>query len=101
MKNAFVIALMLTAAATVYGQSQALSQGPYRIQITVERYSGGMWQAVDSRLVLEQNDTVRFRMRTNFSGFLYVTNLSTSGQYDLLFPRNETGADNKIDSGKD
>ena len=101
MKNATLIALLLMMGPAVFGQSQPLSQGPYRIQITVERYSGGKWQAVDSRLVFEQNDTVRFRMRTNFNGFLYVTNLSTSGRYDTLFPAKETGSENHIQAEKD
>jgi uncharacterized protein DUF4384 len=101
MTNAVLIALMLTVPATVFAQSQTLSEGPYRIQITLERYSARGWQGVDSRLVLDQDDTVRFRMRTNFSGFLYVTNLSTSGRYDQLFPGSETGGDNKIEAGKD
>ena len=99
MRHIFFIALMFTAAATAFGQAQSLSQGPYRIQITLERRAKDVWQAVDSRLVLDQNDLVRFRVRTNFSGYLYVTNLSTSDQYDLLFPSSQAGADNKIQAG--
>jgi len=102
MNNIPLVALVLMAAVTpVFGQTQSLSRGPYRIQIALERYSKGDWQPVDSRLILDQNDTIRFRIRTNFSGYLYVTNLSTSGRYDLLFPSTEAGADNRIQSGKD
>ena len=71
------------------------------MQITVERRAKDVWQAVDSRLVLDQNDLVRFRIRTNFSGYLYVTNLSTSGRYDLLFPSGQAGAENRIQAGTD
>ena len=39
---------------------------------------------------------MRFRFRTNFDGYLYVTNLGTSGKYEQLFPRQETGQDNRI-----
>jgi len=44
---------------------------------------------------------LRFRFRTNFDGYLYVTNQNTSGKYEQLFPRDETGQDNHIVSGKD
>jgi hypothetical protein len=44
---------------------------------------------------------VRFRFRTNFDGYLYVTNQSTSGKYEQLFPREETGQNNRITAGKD
>jgi len=101
MRTILLIALISTAVVPVFGQPQSLSQGPYRIQITLERHAKDIWQAVDSRLVLDQNDLVRFRIRTNFSGYLYVTNLSTSGKYQLLFPSSQTGADNKIQAGRD
>jgi len=76
-------------------------QGPYRMEITLERREAGAWRPVDPGLVLEQNDRVRFRFHTNFAGYLYVMNQSTSGTYSMLFPGEETGRDNQIQAGKE
>ncbi len=72
-----------------------------RIEITLERQNGKAWKAVDPALVLNSGDVVRFRFKSNFDGFLYVTNYATSGQYNLLFPREETGRDNRVEAGKE
>src|SRR5262245_34959055 len=99
MKRILLSLLILTAAARSTGQAQ--SQGAHRIEIFLERYVNGVWQGVDSRLVLDQNDQVRFRVRSNFSGYLYVTNLGTSGRYEVLFPSAEAGSNNRIESSKE
>jgi hypothetical protein len=71
------------------------------MEILLERMDGSKWTTVDPRLIFAQNDRVRFRFRTNFSGYLYVMNRSTSGKYEQLFPREETGQENRIAAGKD
>jgi len=76
-------------------------QGPYRMEISLERREAGAWHTVDPGLVLEQNDRVRFRFHTNFSGYLYVMNRSTSGTYAMLFPGDDTGRENQIRAGKE
>jgi hypothetical protein len=99
MKKILLSLLIVTAAARSTGQAQ--SQGAHRIEIFLEKYVNGGWQGVDSRLVFDQNDLVRFRVRSNFSGYLYVTNLGTSGRYEVLFPSSDAGSNNKIESSKD
>ncbi len=81
--------------------AQTPQQGPYRMEIVLERRDAGAWHAVDPGLVLEQNDRVRFRFHTNFDGYLYVMNQSTSGTYAMLFPSEETGRENRVSAGKD
>jgi hypothetical protein len=71
------------------------------MELNLERLDGTTWHAIDPGLVLAQGDRVRFRFRTNFDGFLYVMNHSTSGKYEQLFPRDETGQDNQLTAGKD
>jgi hypothetical protein len=73
---------------------------PSRIEITLERKEGKAWKAVDPGLVLASGDVVRFRFKSSFDGYLYVTNYGTSGQYTLLFPREETGSRNLVQAGK-
>jgi hypothetical protein len=94
------IVVLSTLAVEGFGQSESLSQGPYRIEIQLERGDGDVWRAIDARSILDQNDRVRFVVKTNFGGYLYVTNQSTSGRYEVLFPGKETGRQNKIEAGK-
>ena len=90
----------LAAAAVFAGlalsQSQTMTVGAHRMEIVLERLNGDDWRAVDPALVLAQGDRVRFKFRTNFDGFLYVMNQSTSGKYEQLFPRIETGEQNNV-----
>jgi hypothetical protein len=71
------------------------------MEITVQRLENGFWKLVDPGLIFDRNDRVRFRYRANFAGYLYVVNRSTSGKVERLFPREETGQDNRIAAGKD
>jgi hypothetical protein len=92
---------ILFPARAQMAQTKTLSHGPQRIEITLERKDGDVWKAIDPGLVLSQNDRVRFRMRANFDGYLYVTNYSTSDKYEQLFPREETGENNRIVAGRE
>lgn len=93
--------LSTLAAGPVQTQSKSLSQGPHRMEIVLEKKDGDAARSVDPGLVFQQDDRVRFRLRTNFDGYLYVMDQSTSGGYTLLFPTDETGKQNRIEAGKD
>ena len=96
-----VLALAALAAAA-WAQSRVLNQGAHRMEIVLERAgTGGVWRAVDPSLVLETNDRIRFRFRTNFEGYLYVTNQGTSGRYEQLFPNAGAGTDNRVRGGQE
>lgn len=74
------------------------------MKLTVERREDGsrsVWKAVDPKLVFETGDRVRFRFTPGFTGYLYVMNQSTSGNYEVLFPREDTGSANRIDAGRE
>ena len=101
-----VISMLAAIFATVLahsaaGQSKSLEQGARRMELTLERQEGGAWRAVDPGLVFSQGDRVRFRFHTNFDGYLYVMNQATSGNYAILFPREDTGEQNRIEAGKE
>ena len=97
----FRLAAIASCAFAVLAPLRAAGDGPQRMEIMLDRMESGAWQAIDPGLVLEQADRVRFRFRTNFDGYLYVMNQSTSGKYEQLFPREETGQDNRIAAGKE
>jgi hypothetical protein len=82
-------------------QTHTMSQGVQRMELMLERLDGDRWDSIDPALVLAQGDRVRFRFRTNFDGYLYVMNQSSSGHYEQLFPREETGQDNRIAASRD
>jgi hypothetical protein len=88
-------------ASLAFSQTRTMTQGSHRMEIVLERLDGDAWRVIDPSLVLSQGDRVRFRFRTNFEGFLYVTNQNSSGNYEQLFPRADTGQDNRIVNGKE
>ncbi|PWT98376.1 MAG: hypothetical protein C5B51_29490 [Terriglobia bacterium] len=90
--------LVCTFALSAFGQATP-NDTSQRMEIMLERLETGSWHVIDPGLVLEQSDRVRFRFRTNFNGYLYVINQSTSGKYEQLFPRSETGQENRIRAG--
>jgi hypothetical protein len=96
----YTFAALIALTLPLPGQTNS-QQGSYRMEISLERREAGAWHTVDPGLVLEQNDRVRFRFHTNFDGYLYVMNQSTSGTYSMLFPGEETGRENQIHAGKD
>jgi len=91
-------ALIALAAA---GLPSAQAADPQRIRLTVEREDASGWRAMNPATVFAPNDRLRFRMSTNFAGFLYVMNQGTAGTYELLFPRTDTGSDNRVEAGKE
>ena len=95
MKTIF---LLLLSAYCWAAESPAKTQW---MDIILERQQASTWTAVDPGLVLNQGDVIRFRFRSNFDGYLYVTNRGSSGTEMLLFPREETGKANRIQAGKD
>jgi hypothetical protein len=101
MSRIATVALLLAAAVPAAPPTKPLARGPHRIELTLERMEGTAWRAVDPGLVLEAGDRVRFRFRGNFDGYLYVMNQGTSGAYTLLFPREETGRQNNVRTGKE
>ena len=93
------------AAALAMAQSAApsrtMNEGVHRMELVLEKLDNQTWKAIDPGLVLAQNDVVRFKFRTNFDGYLYVMNQSTSGKYEQLFPREETGRENRVTASKE
>ncbi|MCX6626718.1 MAG: DUF4384 domain-containing protein [Candidatus Solibacter sp.] len=81
--------------------TRTMTEGFHRMELVLERLDSGTWRAIDPGLVLAQGDRVRFKFRTNFDGYLYVMNQSTSGTYEQLFPRDETGQDNRVSASRE
>jgi hypothetical protein len=87
-----LLSLLLIAPALAPAQDT-----PRRMVIHVETRSNGDWKTVDPATIFEPGAQVRFRVKANFAGYLYVMNQGTSGDYTLLFPREDTGMRNRLD----
>ncbi len=74
---------------------------PQRISVMVQREEPAGWRDVNPATVFEPGDRLRFHISSTSSGYLYVMNQGTSGTYELLFPRTDTGSDNRIEAAKD
>jgi hypothetical protein len=92
---------LVFAWSLALAQTHTTSQSPHRMEITLERLDGTTWRAVDPGLVLADGDRVRFKYRTNVDGYLYVTDLGSSGKSSTLFPHADTGQDNHVTASKD
>jgi hypothetical protein len=102
---AAAIAAVAAAPAAVAAAPSAVAAAPsaavHLISITLELKTGDSSRTVDPAHVFASGDTVRFRLRPAVDGYLYVLDLNTSGSYQVLFPRAETGNDNRILQGHD
>ena len=86
--------------AFILALAQAASEGSHKLEIRLERQEGGQWKAADPGRILDRDDRVRFGLRANFDGYLYVMNKTTSGRFTLLFPSDQAGQDNRIAAGR-
>jgi Domain of unknown function (DUF4384) len=98
MRRFLPLALFGFAVISCLAQSATDAQ---RIDVSLERREGAAWKGVPPGFVFKNGDRLRFRVRANFDGFLYVMNYGTSGQYSNLFPREETGRQNQLQSGRE
>jgi len=94
----FAAWILALTAVTAFAQQQTMEQGPHRMEIVLEQRVGDNWEARDPGHVFDNGDRVRFRITTHFAGYLSVMNHGTSGEYSLLFPRDETGTNNEIEA---
>ena len=92
----FVLPLAAMGLLWAHGDSTAKTA---QMEIVLEWKDGQTVKAVDPGHVFAPGDMLRFNFHPTFDGFLYVTDQSSSGKSVLLFPRDETGKDNHIQSG--
>lgn len=96
------IAAVATVVAAGFGSLSLRAERPTRsVEIVVERSQNDGWIPVDPRTVFKHGDEIRFRVKTDFSGFLYVMNRTPAGEQHWLFPTAEAGTANAIEAGRD
>jgi Domain of unknown function (DUF4384) len=73
---------------------------PLRMEILLEKEDHGKPVVMEPGHVFESGDRLRFRFTPNFSGTLFVMDRGTSGSYTMLFPKEDTGTNDRMDAGK-
>jgi hypothetical protein len=73
---------------------------PQKMEIVLEMQVGKTARVVNPQHVFKTGDLVRFRFKSSFDGYLYVTDQTSSGKYLTLFPSDKAGAANHIVRGK-
>jgi hypothetical protein len=81
------LSLAILAAACGAAQTAAPPQPSREIEVSLELRQANAWQAIDPQTVLRSGDEIRFRFRSAAGGYLYVFDVSSSGESAWLFPR--------------
>lgn len=69
------------------------------MEILLEKEDHGSTTIMEPGHVFDQGDRVRFRFTPNFNGTLFVMNRGTSGSYTMLFPKQDTGTNDRLEAG--
>lgn len=70
------------------------------VEITLERKTAnGVAQPIAADHVFEPGDILRFRIKSDYDGYLYVLDQGSSGRFSTVFPSATAGADNRVARG--
>jgi Domain of unknown function (DUF4384) len=73
---------------------------PLRMEILLEKEVNGKGVVMEPGHIFEVGDRLRFRFTPNFAGTLFVMDRGTTGSYTMLFPKDDTGKDDRLAPGK-
>jgi hypothetical protein len=92
----FGITLLALILPVAHGQTDK----PFRMEILLEKEDHGKPVVMEPGHVFESGDRLRFRFTPSFNGTLFVMDRGTSGSYTMLFPKEDTGTDDRMVAGK-
>jgi Domain of unknown function (DUF4384) len=99
LRSAWVAAIVIELGAPSFVVS-AREHDQQFIEVTVEKRQGSAWQAVSSQTVFHASDDIRFRLKSQIAGYLYVLNHESGGGQTWLYPRAEQQSANRIEAEK-
>lgn len=74
---------------------------PLGVRYSILKRAGGESEEVAPDTVFRSGDRIRLRVETNDSGYLYIINRGSSGNWKPLFPSPEiAGGDNRVEKGR-
>ena len=103
MLRASWIAVMTLAALQAAPPPRPVQPPPEKpaLDISLERKNAaGKPEAMAPDHVFEPGDQFRFRLKSDFDGYLYVMDQGSSGRFTTVFPSSEAGADNSVHRGQ-
>jgi hypothetical protein len=63
------------------------------ISVVLQRKAvSGVWEDIDPQLVLQHDDSIRFRFQASFQSHVYVWNHASDGKVELLYPRPDSAS---------
>ena len=92
----FAALLMPALSFAQHPKVQPSAPAKSLLDITLQQQVGDKIVPVAAEHVFESGDVVRFKLHSDYNGYLYVSNQGTSGEFSTLFPSAETGSDNRI-----
>lgn len=96
-----LLAAALLAALPAAPQAKSLAQGAHKMELILDKRVKNAWRTVDPGTIFDNGESVRFRFRTNFDGYLYVINHGTAGTHTQLFPTEDAGTENRVQAGQE
>jgi hypothetical protein len=90
----------ITLTALLLPALPAQQTQPLRMEILLEKEDHGKAVVMEPGHVFEPGDRLRFRFTPNFAGTLFVMDRGTSGSYTMLFPKQDTGTNDRMEAGK-
>lgn len=91
--------LLVLCCASLPAEAAAAPAPVHLVSIQLQQKVGKKIMNVDPRHIFKTGDIVRFVLHPSVDAYLYVVDLTTSGHYDVLFPRDDTGNNNHIQPG--
>lgn len=80
------------------GQQSESPRPRKTIEITIEQRQGSEWKPVNSQKVFHADDVIRFRVRSQIPGYLYVQNHESGGVKTWLYPRSGNTTSNHVEA---
>ena len=93
------MSLFATSVPAPFAQTQAELKP--RMDLVLEKKEGVSVKVVEPNYVFLTGDKLRFRLRSDVNGFLYVLDRGSSGQWRQLFPRDELTQSRRVSAGHD
>lgn len=99
--NRLVLLLAGAAALAQAGQALRVSDAQGTVSVALERQEGGGWKTIDPQTVLDAGTAIRFRVKVQPGGYLYVFYRGAEGESEWLFPKPESGLDHRLEAGQE
>jgi uncharacterized protein DUF4384 len=102
--NSLVISMSVTCVGVALWAQKQPPSAPRasdraHLDLVMERSEEKQWKALDPQTVLDNGNSLRFRLQASFSGYLYAYYRGSGGEAEWLYPSPVSTSNNRIESG--